>query len=392
MRNDFYVGCYEDPRFLAQSGVLNMKWGIRRYQNYDGSLTALGRQHYGVGEARVRKAKEAVNRKEISALKKNLKATKIQTKDLKKYGQVVRTNRINKLQSKAEKDRLDAESRKARVATEQEKATKFLNKLDPSVEVNVDKLSIQTMNTKGEAKIQKLLAKQEIANMKLEEAKYDANSNGDGALEEKQAHEAAKKAGLDQGDNWKVYRDAQRGDKRAQETVTQWELDKIEKYIKDSNWKETKNGRVEWVGNKNVSEGDKDAEYDHFMNLLDERDMLREKLPAKSNSDNSKDSKIESESVEYKQTDYSKDSGFTNDISHLAAYGGEIKPSDLKPEHRDSTAYKEYQKARKEYVKFEKSKDPGALDSPEALEAWQKLEDAGWWLSNIIEEDEKKHK
>lgn len=38
--------------YLEHSGVKNQRWGNRRYQNKDGSLTPLGRQHYGVGPAR----------------------------------------------------------------------------------------------------------------------------------------------------------------------------------------------------------------------------------------------------------------------------------------------------------------------------------------------------
>lgn len=33
---------------LRHYGVLGMKWGVRRYQNEDGSLTAAGRERYGV--------------------------------------------------------------------------------------------------------------------------------------------------------------------------------------------------------------------------------------------------------------------------------------------------------------------------------------------------------
>lgn len=33
-----------DDRFLAHHGVLGMKWGVRRYRNADGSLTAAGRR------------------------------------------------------------------------------------------------------------------------------------------------------------------------------------------------------------------------------------------------------------------------------------------------------------------------------------------------------------
>lgn len=42
---------------LYHHGVLGQKWGVRRYQNADGSLTAQGKKRYGSNEERKEKAK-----------------------------------------------------------------------------------------------------------------------------------------------------------------------------------------------------------------------------------------------------------------------------------------------------------------------------------------------
>lgn len=51
--------------YLAHYGTKGMKWGARKYQNKDGSLTPLGRVHYGVGAARsaAHNVKEAIRKK-----------------------------------------------------------------------------------------------------------------------------------------------------------------------------------------------------------------------------------------------------------------------------------------------------------------------------------------
>ena len=43
-----------NPNELAHFGVRGMKWGQRRYQNPDGSLTSLGKERYGQGGDRSR--------------------------------------------------------------------------------------------------------------------------------------------------------------------------------------------------------------------------------------------------------------------------------------------------------------------------------------------------
>lgn len=38
--------------YLAHHGILGQKWGVRRFQNVDGSYTAAGKERYGKGESR----------------------------------------------------------------------------------------------------------------------------------------------------------------------------------------------------------------------------------------------------------------------------------------------------------------------------------------------------
>ena len=45
--NDIYVGQLFSDSYLEHYGVLGMKWGVRRYQNADGSLTLKGKKRYG---------------------------------------------------------------------------------------------------------------------------------------------------------------------------------------------------------------------------------------------------------------------------------------------------------------------------------------------------------
>ena len=44
MENKYIVTRYNDE--LQHHGIKGMKWGVRRFQNKDGSLTPRGRQRY----------------------------------------------------------------------------------------------------------------------------------------------------------------------------------------------------------------------------------------------------------------------------------------------------------------------------------------------------------
>ena len=53
---------------LAHHGVLGMKWGVRRYQNADGSLTPAGKKRYSPGELGRNPVQKGVSVKEDGSI------------------------------------------------------------------------------------------------------------------------------------------------------------------------------------------------------------------------------------------------------------------------------------------------------------------------------------
>lgn len=138
---------------LYHYGVKNQTWGVRRWQNEDGSLTPEGREHYGYGY-KVRKAAGDV----VQKIK-----TKHQAKvDLKKKKKADKLRRAN-----LEKAR---KAREAKRKYEEGKA----NALKTGSATDIMKYTKDlTVQEKNEA-YQRLLADKNLRTLASEEARYKA--------------------------------------------------------------------------------------------------------------------------------------------------------------------------------------------------------------------------
>lgn len=70
--------------YIAHHGILGQKWGIRRYQNYDGSYTQAGVKRYKESKANYdKKRSELKSLKEAGSSKQSIKMAKADTKKAK---------------------------------------------------------------------------------------------------------------------------------------------------------------------------------------------------------------------------------------------------------------------------------------------------------------------
>lgn len=78
---NYYISNQNDSDYLKHFGIQGMKWGQRRYQYEDGSLTPEGREHYGIGE---RTARAIADIRMAHATKRKLKKRNKSLKNARK--------------------------------------------------------------------------------------------------------------------------------------------------------------------------------------------------------------------------------------------------------------------------------------------------------------------
>ena len=137
MRNDF------NSNYLMHHGILGQKWGIRRYQNEDGTLTDAGKKRYGAESVdKINTALGAQRR-----LNDVDKAIAYNKKDMRK--------------SKKQMDKLELKSSRQAIKAPSEKEDKKSKKIADKFQAAKDKNKVaQDYIKKGESETWKIMGNQ----------------------------------------------------------------------------------------------------------------------------------------------------------------------------------------------------------------------------------------
>lgn len=149
----FYIPYSED--YLAHHGILGMKWGVRRYQNKDGSYTELGRKHYGSVHYGFG---DKVSRLERKAARMERKAEKLDTKAAKRRKRVDRKARWEHKPILRNFVKTDDVTENLREAQRLEKKAKKKRKKEEKLQKKIEELKKQKLSEFDTDTLEKLSA------------------------------------------------------------------------------------------------------------------------------------------------------------------------------------------------------------------------------------------
>ena len=163
---------YED---IYHHGILGQKWGIRRFQRKDGSLTPAGIRRYGTVSNfnKVRKAEERAR-----AAVKKAKYAKKTAKEIEKINKKYGLDKI-KEREKAEKEKKQLEKSNKKIEDMSDKELqKYLTRIGMENQLlNARKMKDELQNKKGEEKKEKEKLQDELDVLRLKKQIEEASAS-----------------------------------------------------------------------------------------------------------------------------------------------------------------------------------------------------------------------
>lgn len=168
------IGLVPNDEYLAHHGILRQKWGVRRFQNYDGTLTEAGKIRYRKLEQRSKDAedkyKKAVARTPSRAMRWN---------DIGIYVYDKKMRKINSLHAKSERAKAEFEKFKESLSDDLLQ-TKLDNNSFKDLSSDDSSKESTHINTTSEAN--KKPTQEDLAELEKELKDLKANKNTDPEL------------------------------------------------------------------------------------------------------------------------------------------------------------------------------------------------------------------